>query len=58
MFCAYYKALYRAFSENCSMQQVSTYELYFVCSLSAFLWIFFTQTVEGAKGELMRCYRP
>ena len=31
---------------------------YTTCVLSAFLWIFFTQTVEGVKGELMRCHRP
>jgi len=31
---------------------------YTTCVVSAFLWIFFTQTVEGVKGELMRCHRP
>ncbi len=31
---------------------------YTTCVLSALLWIFFTQTVEGVKGELMRCHTP
>ncbi len=31
---------------------------YTTCVVSALLWIFFTQTVEGDKGELMRCHRP
>jgi len=31
---------------------------YTTCVLSAVLWIFFAQTVEGVKGELMRCHRP
>ena len=29
----------------------------FVQFLSIFLWIFFSQTVEGVKGKLMRCHR-
>jgi len=31
---------------------------YTTCVVSALLWIFFTQTVEGVKGERMRCHRP
>jgi hypothetical protein len=31
---------------------------YTTCVFSAVLWIFFAQTVEGVKGELMRCHRP
>ncbi len=31
---------------------------YTFCVVFALVWIFFTQTVEGVKGELMRCHRP
>jgi hypothetical protein len=37
---------------------VSGHMCYTTCVLSAFLWIFFAQTVEGVKGEVMRCHRP
>jgi hypothetical protein len=41
-----------------SCEEVSRHMCYTTCVVSALLWIFFTQTVEGVKGELMRFHRP